>query len=393
MLTSSVGYSIKKDSYESGIESASMALEKVKNPTIAFLYTSIEYNQKKVIEGVNSILGNIPIIGCNSDGALIVPDGIVNESTGFSGVMLLEDPDMKIGIAISSHCGNARQLGHALALDAMENAGMGSAPDYIYMIASSPYEEDYLRGIEDVVGKVPIFGGGIADYSKLGTSFLFTTTSVVECGVLVAFIYTHKKIITEYTGSYTELEVSGIVTKLNGPRTLVEIDGIPSLKRYADWIGKRADDLMGRNLAIHSVLNPLGVKRVDEDFIVIRQPVFGNTDYSMEISQDLALNTMVTCMESTTKQLIDSTKMALEQTRKRLDKEAGAYLLIHSGNRKKRVGSQLNEIYNHLKDSTNGVPFMTIFTFGEYGYSSIDTDCNSNNCGELMLSFTGFSKE
>ncbi len=37
-----VGYSIKEDSYESGMESAKMALEKIKTPIIAFLYTSIE---------------------------------------------------------------------------------------------------------------------------------------------------------------------------------------------------------------------------------------------------------------------------------------------------------------------------------------------------------------
>lgn len=39
MLTSSVRYSVWEDSYESKIESANMALEKIKTPTIAFLYT------------------------------------------------------------------------------------------------------------------------------------------------------------------------------------------------------------------------------------------------------------------------------------------------------------------------------------------------------------------
>ncbi len=389
MLTSSVGYSIREDSYKSGIESAKMALEKVKTPTIAFLYTSIKYNQKKVLEGVNSVLGNVPIIGCNSDGALIVPSGVVNESTGFSGVMLLEDPNMKIGLAISSHCGNARQLGHTLALEAMENAGQGCAPDYIYMIASSPYEEEYLKGIEDVVGKVPLFGGGIADYSNLGCNSLFTHASVVECGVAVAFIYTDKKIITEYTGSYQETNNAGIVTKINGSRNLVEIDGIPSLQKYADWIGEKAESLSGRNLSYYSVLNPLGIQYVEEDFVAIRQPVFGNADYSMNISQDIALNTTVICMKSTPGDLVDSTRTVLEQVQKKLESKAGAYLLIHSGNRKKKVETQLNEIHKHLRETANGVPFMTVFTLGEYGSNSQ----NTNSCGELMLSFTGFSKE
>lgn len=63
--------------------------------------------------------------------------------------------------------------------------------------------------------------------------------------------------------------------------------------------------------------------------------------------------------------------------------------MIHSGSRKKKVETQLNEIYNHLKETANNVPFMTIFTLGEYGSNSQ----NTNSCGELMLSFTGFSKE
>lgn len=389
MLTSSVGYSIKISGYESGIESAKKALEKVKHPTIAFLYTSVAYQQRDVIDGVKSVLGNVPIIGCNSDGAIIIPEGVINPETGFSGVMLIEDPNMKIGLAISSHCGNARQLGHTLALEAMENAGMGSAPDYIYMIASTPYEEEYLKGIEDVVGKVPLFGGGIADYANLGSNSLFTHASIVECGVAVAFIYTEKKIITEYTGSYIETDKSGIVTKLDGPRTLVEIDGVPSLKKYAEWIGAKTDDLMGRNLALKSVLNPLGIKDFAGEFVAIRQPVFGNSDCSMNISQDLSLNTAVICMEATTDRLINSTRTVLEQTQKRLEYKAGAYLLIHSGSRKRKVEASLDEIYHHLKEAADGVPFMTIFTLGEYGSG----DHSANACGELMLSFTGFSKE
>lgn len=82
---------------------------------------------------MNSVLGNVPIIGCNSDGALVVPSGVVNESTDFSGVMLLENPNMKIGLAMNSHRGNARQLGHTLALEMMEHAGEVNALNYIYL--------------------------------------------------------------------------------------------------------------------------------------------------------------------------------------------------------------------------------------------------------------------
>lgn len=38
------------------------------------------------MERENSILGDLPIIGCNLDGILVVLDGIVNESTASLGL-------------------------------------------------------------------------------------------------------------------------------------------------------------------------------------------------------------------------------------------------------------------------------------------------------------------
>jgi hypothetical protein len=41
-----------------------------------------------------------------------------------------------------------------------------------------------------------------------------------------------------------------------------------------------------------------------------------------------------------------------------------------------------------LKKEAGDVPFITEFTFGEYGYE----DDGNNTCGGLMLSFTAFGK-
>ena len=64
----------------------------------------------------------------------------------------------------------------------------------------------------------------------------------------MAFFYTNKAIKNKYTGAYHETINSGIVTKLNGRRQLVEIDGKPALNVYAKWTGKKVKDLAGMNL-------------------------------------------------------------------------------------------------------------------------------------------------
>ena len=40
------------------------------------------------------------------------------------------------------------------------------------------------------------------------------------------------------------------------------------------------------------------------------------------------------------------------------------------------------------RKAADGVPFIGVFTFGEYGFE----DWGANTCGGLMLSFTGFQK-
>ena len=77
--------------------------------------------------------------------------------------MAIGDPDTTVGVAGSSKQKDARETGRLLAKEAMEKAGKTVAPVYFYMVASPAEEEDYLKGIEDVIGRVPFFGGSAAD--------------------------------------------------------------------------------------------------------------------------------------------------------------------------------------------------------------------------------------
>ena len=71
-----------------------------------------------------------------------------------------------------------------------------------------------------------------------------------------------------------------------------------------------------------------------------------------------------------------------------MNKKIAGYFLVHCGGRKLGIGDRMNEVYNEVKAEAGNVPFMMIFTFGEYGYH----DHSANICGGLMLSFTGLSE-
>ena len=388
MLKSNVAWSTDKDSYVQGKESAKKAVVDLVQTKVAFLYTSVDCDVAKVIEGAKSELGTAPIIGCTSSAGLIVPDGFISSENGFTGILALGDPEMEVGVASSPRGDDPRETGRKVAIEAMKKAGRTDAPAYFYMVASPAEEEIYIKGIEDVIGRVPVFGGSAADNTVEGKWSIYTNDNIFADGVAVAFFYTDKEMKNEYTGAYHETTNSGVITKIKGARTLMEIDGVPAIKKYAEWTGKKLKDLEGNNLLVSTITEPLGVKDRLGDLIAIRHPMYGNKDGSMNIGANLAVNTAVIQMQASVDELINSTGKTMKTLNKQMNGDVGAYLLIHCGGRRLGIGDRIDEVAKQLKKEANGVPFIAVFTFGEYGVK----DHGANTTGGLMLSFTAFGK-
>lgn len=388
MLKTNVGYSILNDSYQNGVETATKAKNGLNNPKVTLLFSSVLCEQEKLIEGVKSVVGPVPIVGCTSSSAIMVPDGIITAETGYSGAMMLDDNDLKVGVAGMEKDGDARKTGRKIALEAIKNSGTDVRPSYFYMVANPAEEESYLKGIQDIIGRVPMFGGSAADDTVEGKWKIFCNDKVFSEGCAVVFFYTDRKFVTEYTGAYNETSKMGIITKVSNKRRLEEIDGVPALKKYAEWRGLNPNELKEMALLSATITNPLGVKDPIGSLTVIRHPMVGNNDYSMNIGNDLEEGTAVIMMSATVDQLIASTSYAVKEVNSKLENNIGGYFLVHCGGRKLGIGDRMNEVHSAVKEACGDTPFLMIFTFGEYGYRSH----SANTCGGLMLSFTGFEK-
>lgn len=387
MLKSNVGSCTVTNAFEAGKTAAMKAIEGLDNVKIAFMYSSVAYDQAELIRGASEVMPGVPIIGNTSFTGVITPEGFITGDT-FVGIMAMADDDMVVGVAGASKGESARSTGAEIAQNAIASAGKTVPPDYFYMVTPPGEEEYYLKGITDVIGRVPFFGGSAADNSISGEWKLFTDQGAFADGAAVACFYTDKPFANKFTGAYRETSKSGIITKVNGDRVLLEIDGVPAVKKYAEWSGKNPDDLLGGNLLGATICAPLGVKDRLGDLIAIRHPMNGNDDYSMNIGNKLAVNTAVIYMEGSVDELVNSPGNILDETKEKLGIPAGAFHLVHCGGRRAGVGDRIDEIAKKIIDAAGGVPFIVEFTFGEYGYE----DDGNNTCGGLMLSFTGFAK-
>ena len=395
MLKTKVGYSTLKDSYAKGKEAAKNANVGMR-PKLGMMYCSCNDDVEEVVSGAMSSMKGAPIIGCTSSGMIITNDGIIESEDGFAGLMAFDDKNINIGVAAHKAGKNAREIGRKVARAAVENAGENYSPNYFYMVASPKEEEDYLMGIQDVIGRVPMFGGSAADDTVEGNWKIFCNDQVFQDGVAVAFFYTDNDIVTSYTGAYRESENYGLITEVKNDRTLVKIDGVSALKKYADWIGKKPSELKGQNLLVASITKPLGVKDPLGNLTVVRHPMFGDdmgtkttTDDVINLGNKVVEKTAIVQLEATVDELIKSTKTTLKDVKSQLSTEPAGYFLVHCGGRKLGIGNRIDEVYKNLVEEARGVPFITVFTFGEYGYD----EHSANICGGLMLSFTAFGEE
>lgn len=394
MLKTKVGYSKLTDAFEAGVEAAKSASDGL-NAKFALLFNSVAYDQKKLIEGVKSVMKDCDVVGCTSSAGIITPDGYMIDEDGTAGILSFDDDDMIVASYGMAKSKSARETGRQIALKALDKAGLDYAPDYFFMSAAPGEEEEYIKGIQDIIGRVPCFGGSAADNTVEGNWSLFYNDTVFSDGCVAAFFYTSREIATIYTGAYNETDNVGIVTEVKNDRTLVSIDGVSALKKYSEWTGIDQNELKGNNLLAASITKPLAVKSLLGEMTVIRHPMFGddmntksNDDDVINLGNKIAEKTAVIQMEATVDELINSTGNTLKALKKECPNAAG-YLLVHCGGRRLGIGDRMNEVYEQLKKEAGDVPFLVAFTFGEYGYNN---DGKTNAAGGLMLSFTAFEK-
>lgn len=381
-----VGSSILKDSFAAGEETAKNSIKGLKSPKVGLLFSSIKHNQDELLNGIKSVCPEMKVIGCTSSGGVMTPDGIISNEEGFAGMMALEDNELQVGVASSSRGLDPRMTGRKLAREAMDNAGKTYPPVAFAMFASPREEEQYIKGIQDIIGDLPMFGGSASDDHIVGEWKIIGNDKTFDDGCTIALFYTTKDIKTVYDNTYEETENMGIITLVDDERRIMEIDGIPALKKYAEWTGLNPDELMGQNLLRASISKPLAVKNLNGDLTLARHPKAGNADYSLTVGAKVVNKSAVLQLETDVDGMIEGAVKTIFELTKNF--HSAGLLLIHSAERKLFIGERIDEDYVAIKNAVGDLPFIVAFTSSEYGHGDHSGACVSN----LSLSFTSFSE-
>ncbi|MDR1930280.1 MAG: hypothetical protein LBQ44_06570, partial [Treponema sp.] len=217
-MKGSTGSSNAADPRAAGKEAAEKAKSGVSNVKLAFAYASVAYDLEELLKGIGEGLPGVPVLGNTSFTGVITPDGFISGEKGFVGILALGGEDISVGVAGKPKGADARSTGREAAGEAIRNAGKSGPPAYFYMAAPPGEEEFYLKGVSDVIGRVPYFGGSAADNSIAGEWKLFAGKQVFADGITLAFFYADKPVTNLFTGAYRETGDVGIITKVEGKR-------------------------------------------------------------------------------------------------------------------------------------------------------------------------------
>ncbi len=369
-----------------GKEVASKVKAGIAGAKVAMAYGSCDYDSKELLAAIAAELPGVPVVGNTSFTGIITPEGFVGGDDPFVGILALGGDDVVIGTAGASRDTDEcpRRIGKKLAEEAMKAAGKDCAPAYWYMAASPAEEEYYIKGVTDVIGRVPFFGGSAADNTIAGNWMLYAGTEAFADGCVIAFFYTDTPFANKFTGAYAETDKFGVVTKMDGDRGIAEIDGKPALDVYAEWRGMSTSQLMGGDLLVESIVAPLGVKDRLGDLVAIRHPMNGNDDHSIAVGAKVVEKTAVIMMDGDVDCLVGSIAKTSAELKEYSNPKPAAYFFVHCGGRRAAIADRIGEVADSFIKEANGVPFIAEFTFGEYGFEQDGL----NATGGLMLSFT-----
>jgi hypothetical protein len=242
-----VGWSNKDDYMVAVSEAVAAAKAKLgdKKPSFAYVVYISESNHEAIIDEIRKQIGpGIKIFGYTSN-MVITNDGIITAKKFAVAVMLVADENIQIGMGTVdlAKAATPEEAGKSVLLAAIADAGktLVEKPQLIlYMGTSKRGEENQVMdGMAQVVGKeVPVVGGNSKDFSAkvINNWRQFTEKESFSTGLIVAAIYTQKRIGWGFEATFKLTDKKGVVTKSDGFR-IARIDNRPALDVYDEWVG------------------------------------------------------------------------------------------------------------------------------------------------------------
>src|SRR5829696_6669816 len=188
-----VGMSRHHNPNIAGREAAEQALQKagVSKPDFVFVFGSIGYDQRSLVQAVRETTGEAPLTGCSADGTI---DGDDADESNFSVVVTALSSDDLLwhnGLATGLEA-DPRAVGTRVAKDLLPNLSAETIGLFVFPDGLIDFLDDFFAELEGNLPSkrfLPMWGGGAGNNFNLGEpTYQYCDDQVISGGVSYALL-------------------------------------------------------------------------------------------------------------------------------------------------------------------------------------------------------------
>jgi hypothetical protein len=365
MIKAGVGRSNNPDATKAGAEAAKEALaEAGGKANIIFVFSTVAYDQKKMLESVRSISKEIPLVGC-SDSGEITGEGPVSKHVA---VMALTSDVIDFTIGVSEGTDkDSHKAGAMAAREVKEKAKKG--PSLFVMLSDGLAENGAaaVRGVQEVFGKnFPIMGGSAGDDFLFKKTYQYYNDQVLSNAMVGIGLSGKFSFGVGVRHGWEPIGLPMKVTKAVGGK-LIEVNNRPALSIYEDYFGKRAEELTKEPIARMAYTYPLGMSVEGSPELLIRDVVIANKKGEITCAAEIPEGSEIRLMLGDREKAIQAAKEAAEGALVQLKgaKPKVAFVFNCVARYKllgERIGEEIAAIQSVLGRE---VPLIGFYTYGE----------------------------
>jgi hypothetical protein len=367
-IKAGVGMSYGEDAYAVGVNACQDAIEQLgdKNPDLLILFSSVKYDQEKMLSGVRSVAPNALLIGSSTSGEIITSGPVKERSIS---IMAIKSPEVKYFTGVGENISaGAREAGKVAADKVKAQAGSDLKAFVMIPDVLVGNGADIVRGVLDSLGShFPVVGGASGDDFAFKKTFQYVNDNIYSGSVVGLGLTGNFKMGIGVKHGWIPVGEPMKITKSSGA-VIYEINNAPAIKIYEDYFGKEeAKILHTEPLAKLAITYPLGMKVAGSDELLIRDPMTVDEHGSITCAAEMPEGSEVRLMVGSKEEAVRVAKIAAEDAVAQLGGSTPkAVIIFNCIARNKLFGDRSGEEITAIQEAVGKeVPLIGFYTFGE----------------------------
>ena len=229
----------------------------------------------------------------------------------------------------------------------------------------APNEEELLKGIQNITGLTPLFGGSASDSAVFSQTYQFANGKAYKDACIALAVLSDLKMAFSVRHGLKPTKKQALVTKSKGNRVFT-LAGKPAAKVYAKMLGLSMPQLRKKLFDV-VVQKPFGITDPLGHYW-LKTPFHINPDFSLNFLNSVPQNALLVLMDSDGESILDSTRNVLRDVKEKLSPDISVMLLFDCGSRPRalRLGNRLPSAeFEVFKKELPNSKIIGFYTHGE----------------------------